>query len=80
VIDVEASIDAWIVSRDQIDHAAARAQLDQPNLRDTPLLAEAQNPRVEVVCAILIAASQHDVVEFRDLEWNSHIDTLKLYL
>src|SRR5580692_2603379 len=78
VIDIDSRLDPWASGRDQIDHAAARTQLDQPDLRNPPLLAKAQDARVEVVGAILIAASQHDVIEFGDLEWNFHNDTLDI--
>jgi hypothetical protein len=73
VIDVEPALDASLAGRDQIDHAAARAKLDQPDLLDTALLDEPQDASIEVVCAILIAASQDHVIEFRNLEWNFHI-------
>src|ERR1700723_3725749 len=76
VIDVESRLDPRIVRRNKVNHAAAGSQLDQSDLRDSTLLAKPQDARVEVVSAILIAASQHDVIDFCHLEWNFHIDTL----
>src|SRR5580692_2109430 len=80
VIDVESRLDPRIVRRNKVNHAAAGSQLDQSDLRDSTLLAKPQDARVEVVGAILIAASQHDVIDLSHLEWNFHIDTLELYL
>src|SRR5438445_408067 len=60
------------VGRHEIDHAGARAELDEPDRLETPLLAEAEHARVEVERARLVAAADDDVVDLRDPERAVH--------
>ena len=57
VIDVEAVLGARMRSWNEINHAAAGAKLDESDLVDSALFAEAEDSRVKVEGAILIAAS-----------------------
>src|SRR5579863_4823756 len=70
MIDVGAAFDARFGSRDEIDHAGAGAKLNKADAIDATLLAETEDTRVEVEHPLLIAAAQHDMIEFRNLQWN----------
>src|SRR5213596_610957 len=63
---------SWRGGRHEIDHAGARAELDEPDCLEPPLLAEAEHARVEVERPRLVAAADDDVVDLRDPERAVH--------
>src|SRR5438552_2941307 len=65
MVDIGA-VRAPLGRRDEIDHAAPRPQLDEPDRLDATLLDEPEDPRVEVERAFQIAAAENDVVELLD--------------
>src|SRR5438093_4695851 len=65
MVDIGA-VRAPLERRDEIDHAAPRPQLDEPDRLDATLLDEPEDPRIEIERAFRIAAAENDVVEVLD--------------
>jgi len=72
MVEISAAFNSRFDRRDQVDHAGARAQLNQANLRDSPFFSQAQHAGVKVERAILLAASQHNVIKLNNRQRTFH--------